>query len=247
MTRDINSIALLLFVPADRLVRFGKAVSAQPDAVIIDLEDAFAEAARDNARARLGTVLTEMTCGLPVLLRINAVGTAWHDDDLRAARDLRLVTVILPKAERAEDVGQAANRSGHPVLALVETARGAAEAETLDRTARRFAFGSIDYAADLSMGHTRLSLLHARSRIVLASRLVGLPGPIDGVTTAIHNRDAIFSDRAHAVEMGFTGKLLNHPAQIAPRGKGSCRQRRKRLGQRGLSRLCWGRRGPIGG
>ena len=55
---------------------------------------------------------------------------------------------------------------------------------------------------------------------MLASRLAGLPAPLDGVTTAIGDEAAVLEDSAHAVELGFGGKLLIHPAQIAPARQG---------------------------
>jgi len=220
MTQDTANIALPLFVPGDRPDRFAKAAAAGPDAVIIDLEDAVSAAAKATARANIGSVLAETALSLPTLLRINGVGSPWHNDDLHAARDLPLAAVILPKAETSADIARVADITGFPVIALIETAKGLAGVEEIAQAAARIAFGSIDFAADLSMGHTRLSLLSARSRIVLASRLAGSPAPIDGVTTAIHDSDAILSDCIHAVEMGFGGKLLIHPAQIAPARQG---------------------------
>ncbi|MEW5305476.1 MAG: hypothetical protein WDW36_008012 [Sanguina aurantia] len=73
-----------LFVPADRPERFGKAAASGADAVILDLEDAVAPAAKAAARAALRCDFTT----LPVILRINAAGTAWHADDLAAATSL---------------------------------------------------------------------------------------------------------------------------------------------------------------
>jgi citrate lyase subunit beta/citryl-CoA lyase len=220
MTTELASIALPLFVPGDRPDRFAKAAAAGPDAVIVDLEDAVSEGSKTFARSETVSNLAENGLGLPVLLRINATGTQWYKDDLRTARNLPLAAVVLPKAETAQDVRSVAQATGHPVIALIETATGVANAATIASAAARIAFGSIDYAADLAMGHTRQSLLHARSQIVLASRLAGLAPPIDGVTTAIHDHDTILSDCTHAVEMGFGGKLLIHPAQIAPARQG---------------------------
>ncbi|MFN4171162.1 MAG: HpcH/HpaI aldolase/citrate lyase family protein [Pseudorhodobacter sp.] len=220
MTHDLATITLPLFVPGDRPDRFAKAAAAGPDAVIVDLEDAVPAPAKEAARAGIGAALAQAAITLPVLLRINAADSAWHAADLRAARDLPLAAIVLPKAETAADLVRVADATGRPVIALVETARGLAGVEALAPAAARIAFGSIDYAADLAIGHTRQSLLQARSRLTLASRLAGLPAPLDGVTTAIHDADTIVSDCAHAVEMGFGGKLLIHPAQIAPARQG---------------------------
>ncbi|SIT07813.1 citrate lyase subunit beta / citryl-CoA lyase [Gemmobacter megaterium] len=216
MSQDIATIMLPLFVPGDRPERFGKAQAAGPDAVILDLEDAVAPQSKAGARAGLADAIAAMPPHVPLLVRINAAGTDWHRDDLAAMRDLPLCAILLPKAEAPQDVLRVAEVTGKPVIALVESALGLHRAEALAEAAMRLAFGSIDYAADLAMGHTRESLLMARARLVLASRLAGRPAPIDGVTTAIRDAQAMATDCAHAVEMGFGGKLLIHPAQVAP-------------------------------
>lgn len=220
MPSEIASLTLPLFVPGDRADRFAKAAAAGPDAVIVDLEDAVAPEAKQPAREALAEGLSTMPAGMPVLLRINAAGTQWHEADLAAAARLPLAAVLLPKAESADDLRRVADRCGCPVVALIETAAGLHRAVDIAGASARLAFGSIDFAADLAMGHTRQSLLAARSALVMAARLAGQPAPIDGVTTAIHDAERIADDCAHAVELGFSGKLLIHPAQIAPARRG---------------------------
>lgn len=212
----VDTIALPLFVPADRPERLAKAVAAGPDAVIADLEDAVAPDAKTAARERLAEALAGLPAGTPLLLRINAKGTAWHAHDVAAAAGLPLAAIVLPKAESGTDILRVAGETGLPVVALVESARGIDRIDEVAGAACRLAFGSIDYAADLAIGHTRQALAHARARIALASRLAGLPAPIDGVTAAVHDLGLLADDCAHAREMGFAGKLLIHPAQIAP-------------------------------
>ena len=75
---------------------------------------------------------------------------------------------------------------------------------------------SIDFANDLGCAHTRTALLSARSELVLARRLAHLAGPIDGVTTATRDQNLVHADAAYAAQIGFAGKLLIHPAQVAP-------------------------------
>lgn len=222
MHREIANMTLPLFVPADRADRFAKAASAGPDAVIIDLEDAVAPQVRERAREQLPEGLSFVPPDMPVLLRINAAGTEWHEADIATAAHLRLTAVLLPKAESADELRRVEDHCGCPVIALVETAIGLHRAVEIAEASVRIAFGSIDFAADLAMAHTRQSLLAARSALVIAARLAGQPAPIDGVTTAIHDADLIADDCAHAVELGFSGKLLIHPAQIIPARRGFC-------------------------
>lgn len=212
----VETLALALFVPADRPERFAKAAGAGPDAVIVDLEDAVAADAKPAARDGLHEALAALGAAQPLLLRVNARGTAWHAHDLAAAASLPLAAVMLPKAESGNDVLRAAGETGLPVVALVESARGIAALDEIAAASARIAFGSIDYAADLAIGHTRQALADARARITLACRLAGLPAPIDGVTASVRDLALLADDCAHAREMGFAGKLLIHPAQIAP-------------------------------
>ncbi|MFQ6163545.1 HpcH/HpaI aldolase/citrate lyase family protein [Sinorhizobium meliloti] len=203
-----------LFVPADRPERFAKAAASRADAVIIDLEDAIGVAHKTAARAH---VATDFTDG-PVILRINAAGTRWHADDLLAAARLKLSAILLPKAEAGEtlDVIARGPAAHLPLIALVETARGIAEAHAIAThpAVQRLAFGSIDFAADLGCAHTREALLSARSALVLASRLAGLPPPIDGVTTAIGDEALVFDDARYGQRLGFGGKFCIHPRQV---------------------------------
>jgi citrate lyase subunit beta/citryl-CoA lyase len=105
------------------------------------------------------------------------------------------------------------------VVPLVETAAGVAAARELCAAPGvvRAAFGSIDLAAQLGVDpNSRTALLHARSTLVLAAAAAGRAPPVDGVTTALDDPEALTSDTAHAVELGFTGKLCVHPRQLAP-------------------------------
>ncbi len=205
-----------LFVPGDRRERFAKAASSGAGAVILDLEDAVAPANKDAARVMLATGFGNV----PVLVRINARGTPWHAADLAAVAALDLAAIVLPKAEMdgALDAIHAGLAGRLPVIALIETARGLADARaiTAHPAVARIAFGSIDFCADLGCAHEREALLSARSELVLASRLGGLPAPIDGVTTAIDNAILITDDARYGRMLGFGGKLCIHPKQIDP-------------------------------
>lgn len=212
----VGTIALPLFVPADRPERIAKAVAASPDAVIVDLEDAVSPDAKNDARERLPETLAGLPPGIPLLLRINAKGTTWHAHDVAAVAGLPLTAIVLPKAECGTSIQRVTGETGLPVIALIESACGIQHVDEVAEAASRIAFGSIDYAADLAIGHTRKALAHARARIALASRITGLAAPIDGVTAAVHDLALLAEDCRHAREMGFAGKLLVHPAQIAP-------------------------------
>lgn len=204
-----------LFVPANRPERFAKAAGSGADAIIIDLEDAVAPAEKAAARAAFSGAA--LPAGIAVFLRINPGNTAFHEDDLAAARGKKLAGVMLPKAESPAEIQRIAAVAGLPIIALIETARGIAAARDIAQTKglARLAFGSIDFCADIGAAHTRDALLAARAEIVLAARLAGLDAPLDGVTTAIDDAALIEDDARYAASLGFGGKLCIHPRQIA--------------------------------
>lgn len=202
-----------LFVPATRPERFAKAAMVGADAVILDLEDAVANADKDVARAGLTSDFTD----LPVIVRINASDTSWHTADVAGVVGRGFAAVMLPKSEDPAKVAQAiVALNGLPVIALIETAKGLANARAIAALAGvvRLAFGSIDFCADLGCAHLRDVLLPARSELVLASRLAEISAPIDGVTVQLDDRMITQEDATHARHLGMGGKLCIHPRQI---------------------------------
>lgn len=210
----VQAARSFLFVPGDRPERFDKAAAAGADVVIIDLEDAVGAehkaSAREAAVAWLGR-------GGAACVRVNATDSPEHEADLAALGGADgLMAVVLPKSADAAVASSVVQRTGAPVVALVESAAGmlrAAEIAAADGVAR-LAFGHLDYAVDLGSDNSRTAMLHARSTLVLASRAAGLPGPVDGVTVALDDPAALDADIAHARELGLTGKLLIHPRQV---------------------------------
>jgi citrate lyase subunit beta/citryl-CoA lyase len=203
-----------LFVPASRPDRFEKACSSSADAVIIDLEDAVPPADKINARA---SVASWLTATRHVYIRINGADTPWFRDDCALATLPGVAGVILPKAERMEDMFTVACMGGGtPVLPMIETALGYNNVHVIARSrgVERLVFGSIDFQLDLGIVGNDSGLLAFRSGLVLASRLAGLPGPIDGVSTAISDDTTFVADAARSRQLGFSGKLCIHPRQI---------------------------------
>jgi citrate lyase subunit beta/citryl-CoA lyase len=129
---------------------------------------------------------------------------------------------MLPKAESAATVEGVAAATGHRVVALIESAAGIAAARGVAASAgtARLAFGSIDYCADMGAAHTREALLTARCELVLASRLAGLPAPVDGVTIEIDDEAQVEADARYAGSLGMHGKLCIHPRQLEAARRG---------------------------
>jgi len=205
----------LLFVPGSRPERFDKALAAGADAVIVDLEDAVAPADKASARESLRAWLRPEHA---IVVRINAADTSWFTDDIVLCACPGVAAVMLPKAERTETVAALMAAGAQSVLPLIESAAGFAALTALAAAAgvQRLVFGSIDFQLDLGMRDAHEDeLLYFRSQIVIASRLVGLPAPIDGVSTAIDDAAALHVDVQRARRLGFGGKLCIHPKQVA--------------------------------
>ena len=227
MSEALNSSLALarsfLFVPATRPERYAKALASGADAVIIDLEDAVAPADKTAARQMLAQAWPGLATDqrVRVLVRLNASGTPWHDDDLALLGTLGVLGVVLPKAESATDVEWVAAAMG-PGCALLPMIESVAGLDAIDALARspgvaRLVFGNLDFQADAGMacGPDETELTPVRLALVLASRRAGLAAPVDGVTTGTQDAAQLQGDALRSRRGGFGGKLCIHPSQVA--------------------------------
>ena len=214
-----------LFVPANRPERFVKALASGADAVIIDLEDAVPVADKAAARENLASVLIGFTAHerARLVLRINASGTLWHDEDLRALGTAMpaLAGVMLAKAETVESLLRVANAVGPTcaLIPLVESVAGldAADALALAPQVLRLAFGNLDFQADAGMacGPDEAELVPVRLALALASRRANRVAPVDGVTPGLQEYAQLEIDVQRSRRSGFGAKLCIHPSQVA--------------------------------
>lgn len=229
MSADQDRLALarsFLFVPATRPERYAKAHASGADAIIIDLEDAVAAREKNSARDQLASAFEQL--GAPErarsVVRMNASGTPWFEDDLKLLADLvgqGLRAVMLPKAESALVLQQLARAlgAGCALLPLVESLAGWDGVDALAAAPQvlRLAFGHLDFQADVGMaaGADEVELAPVRLAVVLAARRAGLAAPIDGVTAAIRDAERLQEDAARSRRFGFGAKMCIHPEQIA--------------------------------
>ncbi|WP_342706370.1 CoA ester lyase [Burkholderia arboris] len=214
-----------LFVPATRPERFAKALDSAADCIVIDLEDAVAMDSKDAARDQLAQHLPLLTPEQRsrTVVRVNAVGTPWHDADIALLRDWTSqgVVVMLPKSEDATALRHVAQQLGDAarIVALIESLAGldAADALARDPQVVRLAFGHLDFQLDLGMRASaeEPELAFARNALVAAARRARLPAPIDGVTVRTDDAERLAADARRARAFGFGGKLCIHPAQVA--------------------------------
>jgi citrate lyase subunit beta/citryl-CoA lyase len=204
-----------LFVPGNRPDRFAKACASGADAVVLDLEDSVAALDKSNARIAIANWLAPAQ---PVMVRVNTSESEWFRDDLGLGGKAGIAGVLVPKAERAEQIRLIAETFGPgvPILAQIETARGLRNTLALAEApqVRNLLFGSIDFQLDLGMNAEEDELLYFRSQIVLDSRLAGIEPPVDGVTTDIHATELVRVDALRARRLGFSGKMCIHPKQV---------------------------------
>jgi citrate lyase subunit beta/citryl-CoA lyase len=214
----------LLFVPGDRPDRIAKALATDVDAVAVDLEDAVADAVKEQARSLATDALAGLTgTGPAVFVRINGLETPWAEADLAAVIDIgdRLAGVIVPKVESVAQVHRLDETlpAGLAVVPIVETARGVLEAPAIAAAPRvpTLVFGSLDLSADLGVSPSveGRELLHARSHVVLATAAAGLVGPIDGPHADLDDEEGLTRSSIAARELGFTGRVVLHPRQLA--------------------------------
>jgi len=212
-----------LFVPGDRPERLRKALDSGAHAVIADLEDAVAPEDKLSARQALARAWAALGPAerQRLVVRINAPGTAWYDDDMALLRELaqhKLAGVMLPKAESVAAIVQLADFARAPVLPLIESAQGLHSLDLLARApgVLRLAFGHLDFQADLGLhcSPEETELDSVRLALVMASLRSGLPAPVDGVTSALDDEPRLAADVARSHRLGFGGKLCIHPKQV---------------------------------
>lgn len=204
-----------LYVPADRPDRVEKALSSRAHAVIVDLEDAVAPAAKEAARAGI-EVLLGSRVDRRVHVRVNALGTPWAEDDLAAVASLAGVAgVNLAKTEEpGHAVHAVACANGKAVHCLLESARAVEEAYAIARIegVEGIGLGEADLAGET--GAAPEGLDWARSRIVNASMAAGLGRPAQSVYANVRDLDGLRASCLHGRALGFLGRTAIHPGQL---------------------------------
>lgn len=204
-----------LLVNGHHAESFDTARASRADQLILDVEDAVDPAQKDPARA---DVIAWLAAGNRAWVRINDRSTPfWADDVALLAGVGGLDGVLLAKTEAAEHVTETFDRLGGsvPVLPLIESAVGIEAAVSIAgaRGAFRLAFGSGDYRRDTGTSADDLAMAYPRSRLVVASRVGNLPGPIDGPTVG-SSHPVLREQSQTSVALGMTGKLCLDIGQL---------------------------------
>ncbi len=218
----------VLYMPGANARALEKAESLPADALILDLEDAVAPDAKAEARVRVCEAAASGRYGRrEVAIRVNGLGTPWHDDDLRAAAAAGPAAVVVPKVdsadavhaiEKALEAGDAPD--GTAIWAMVETPVAMLHAEEVARASERLTvlvMGTNDLAKELQAEHVpgRQPLLAGLGLALLAARATGKV-ILDGVYNDIKDAEGFEAECVQGRQMGFDGKTLIHPSQLEP-------------------------------
>jgi len=214
-------------MPASNARALEKAKTLAADALVFDLEDAVAPAAKESARAMACAAARSGGYGRrEIVIRVNGLATPWGEADLAAVAGSGADAVLLPKVEDAEGVREALRvlaTHGAPeslaVWCMLETPRGILRAEAVAAASPRVAalvMGTSDLTKDLHARHTRdrHPLVTSLGLCVLAARAHGLAA-LDGVHLDLDDEAGFAVACRQAREMGFDGKTLIHPKTIA--------------------------------
>lgn len=225
----------LIITPGHQSDRIAKAASLPVDGVVMDIEDGVAPADKPAARRTIVDALGRHDFGRRErIVRVNAVGTAEHAADLVALEPVigRFDTLFVPKVETPDQLQtltrwlEATEMRAQPapsrrveIIATIETPRGLlralAIADASPRTTALF-FGSGDYTAATGSAVTERSLAVPRALIVAAAAAAGVEAIDAAWFLSVKDGEATRADAVIARELGFAGKLLFHPSQIAP-------------------------------
>ncbi|MDY0959698.1 CoA ester lyase [Sphingomonas sp. CFBP8993] len=215
-----------LFLPASNPRALAKARTLPSDAVILDLEDAVAPDAKALAREAAVAAVREGGFGERVLaVRTNGLDTPHAMDDLAALATARPSAVLIPKVDGVATLAAARATLGPdvPLWAMIETCRGilslpAIAAAAHDVGLAALVAGSNDLAKEMRLPAPE-ALLPLRVQIVVAARSAGLIA-LDGVCNSLDASDRLAAECAEGRRLGFDGKTLIHPNQIAAANAG---------------------------
>ncbi len=205
MTLDLFARPTLLFLPASNPRAIARARDSGADIAVLDLEDAVRAEDKITARNAV-TAAVSKTWPMPVGVRVNA----GSEEDMAIVLHSKCDFIVMPKVERA------IARLGKPVLAMVETARGVIDVAAIARSVSGLIIGTNDLAASLRLPRIeRESMGFALQSCILAARASGI-AVFDGVFNQLNDSQGLARECAASRALGFDGKSLIHPDQIAP-------------------------------
>lgn len=219
-----------LFAPGNHPRRVEKSLTLGADAVILDLEDAVANAEKEASRQAVVAALSQPRRCLGYI-RVNGLSTPWSYGDIEAVVAPGVDGIVLPKVEAASDLiavdwmmrslerARGLPEGSIDLIPIIETGKGFADFAAIARSGtrvKRVAFGAGDFTLDVGIKWSadEAELLPYRSGIVVQSRAAGLEPPIDTVWVDLRNTEGFGRSVQRAKDLGFQGKLCIYPDQI---------------------------------
>ena len=206
-----------LYIPGSKDRALEKARGLPVDVILFDLEDAVSPDAKVAARDTLYAALADDGYGARLkIVRINALDTEWGAADAVAVAAMNCDAILLPKVNGPDDVDAlAALVPDLPIWAMMETPQGILNAAAIAAHPRiaGFVLGTNDLAKDLN-SRTRAALMTSLQMCLLAAKAAGIVA-LDGVYNAFKDEDGLRAECTEGRDMGFDGKTLIHPAQVA--------------------------------
>ena len=216
-----------LYMPASRTGALEKAKSLPADVLIFDLEDAVSPDAKETAREQAVAAARSGAYGpREIVIRANGLDTPWGHDDLAAIAGSGADAVLLPKVESDATIRQSAalldrhGAAGIALWAMMETPLAMLRADAIAGAGHRLSalvMGTSDLAKELGAAHTadRLPFITGLGLCLLAARAHGL-AILDGVHLDLGDDEGLAAACGQGAELGFDGKTLIHPKQVAP-------------------------------
>lgn len=221
----------MMFMPGNKPKMLNNGASYGANCLILDLEDAIAVTQKDAARNLVAFALRELDFPCEIAIRPNHISTPYGLDDLKVVLPAKPDIIRLPKVESAEEIKMVSNmideveaKEGFTpgtikMMAAIETVKGMRQAYQIATASPRMvalAIGGEDYITDLQTHRTEhgIELFFARSQLLAAAREAGIQA-IDTVYSNVKNMDGFREEVTRIKEMGFDGKSVVHPSQIA--------------------------------
>jgi citrate lyase subunit beta/citryl-CoA lyase len=229
-----RTLRSLLFAPGNHPRRLEKVGTFGSDAIVLDLEDAVADAEKEAARGTARAALPTYTGRTIVIVRVNSSATGRMEGDVEAVACADLDCIMVPKVEDPATVpeldallaelerarGLEAGRIR--ILALIESAIGLVRCEEIAMAAPprvvTLVFGLGDFSVDIGVDLTQnaAELLYARSRVVVAARAGRLQAPIDGPYLDLQDTEGLVANTLHSRQLGYQGRVVVYPPQVEP-------------------------------
>jgi citrate lyase subunit beta / citryl-CoA lyase len=222
----------VLYMPGSNARALEKAKEIPADALILDMEDAVAPDAKEEARTQVTDAVRGGGYGKrEIAIRVNGLDTPWGRDDIKAAVAAGPDAILVPKINSAADVERAEEalsdagaKPGLQLWCMIETPLATLNIQSIAQKAREpgsrmsvWVMGTNDIAKELRAAHTpdRIPMMTSLGLALVAARAYGIV-ILDGVYNDIKNEEGFEAVCRQGADMGFDGKTLIHPSQVGP-------------------------------